>query len=194
MAEERTENMVILVDDRDREIGLEEKMKAHRDGGKLHRAISIIVFNSKGEMMLQQRSDTKYHSAGLWANTCCSHPLEGESAIDAAHRRLKQEMGFDCEMGEVFTFIYKTPVGSGLTEWEYDHVVFGLYDGKPKPNQNEVKDWKWVPVERAMADVKKNSGSYTGWFKILMADKEVSPKFMQGMKEFLRAKNIRTSP
>ena len=115
MTNETAEQMVVLVDDHDKEVGLEEKMKAHRNGGKLHRAISVLIFNKEGQTLLQQRADTKYHSSGLWANTCCSHPFKGESAIDAAHRRLEQEMGFDCELEEVFTFIYKVDVGSGLT-------------------------------------------------------------------------------
>lgn len=185
--------MVVLVDRRDRKIGLEEKMRAHKNGGKLHRSISVMVFNSKGQIMLQRRSDSKYHSPGLWSNTCCSHPIEGESAIDAAHRRLKQEMGFDCELNEAFTFIYKVYVGKGLTESEFDHVVFGIYDRKPKPNQKEVKDWRWASLKWLKSDIKKNRDSYTQWFNIIMTDRPITSKLMHSMKKFLSGKLVSTS-
>lgn len=187
------EQMVVLVDENDKELGLEEKMKAHRNGGRLHRAVSIMVFNPDGHMMLQRRADTKYHSPGLWTNTCCSHPMEGERAIDAAHRRLEQEMGFDCELEEAFTFIYKVDVGSGLTEWEFDHLMLGMYDGEPKPNPEEAKDWKWASPEGVKDDMRRNKDSYTGWFKIMMTDRQVSGKLMRSMKRFL-AKRVSTSP
>jgi isopentenyl-diphosphate Delta-isomerase len=165
------EQKVILVDKNDREIGLKEKMAAHSGGGALHRAISVFVFNSKGETMLQQRALEKYHSKGLWSNTCCSHPYKGENIVDAGRRRLKEEMGFDCELREVFSFIYKVPVGDGLTEHEFDHVLFGIYDKRPKPAKEEVMDWKWMGMKELILDAKKSPDKYTGWLKILVDGK-----------------------
>jgi isopentenyl-diphosphate Delta-isomerase len=194
MAKGNDKQMVLLVDDNDKEIGLEEKMKAHQNGGKLHRAISVFVFNKEGQTMLQQRADTKYHSQGLWTNTCCSHPFKGESAIDAAHRRLEQEMGFDCRMEEAFSFIYKTEVGNDLTEWEFDHVMFGIYDGEPEPSPEEAKDWKWATMEFLKDDVSKNPDTYTGWFRILFTDRTTSAKLMRNVKKFLSKNGVSTSP
>ena len=145
---------VILVDHNDRQIGLEEKMKAHQNGGKLHRAFSIFIFNSKGETMLQQRAAKKYHGGGLWSNTVCSHPRVGETPLQAAHRRLREEMGFDCDMEEVFTFEYEARMDKELTEHEFDHVIFGTYEKDPKPNPDEVQDWKWVSIEALKDDLK----------------------------------------
>ncbi len=160
------EPKVILVDEHDHQIGITGKLDAHQNGGKLHRSISIFVFNSKGQTMLQQRASTKYHASDQWSNTTCSHPGPGESVLDAAHRRLKEEMGFDCNLKEVFTFIYDTPVGSGLTEHEFDHVFFGTYDGMPKLNPEEVRDWKWVGLDDLKKDMAKNPNLYTPWSKI----------------------------
>ena len=157
---------VILVDENDKEIGSEEKMEAHRTG-KLHRAFSIFTFNSKGEMLLQQRAKNKYHSGGLWANTCCSHPRLGETLEEAIHRRLKEEMGFDCELKEIFSFIYKDTVGT-LTEHELDHVFIGMYDGEVHPNPGEVDDYKWVTIESLKEHVKTHPEAYTEWFKIAL--------------------------
>jgi len=123
--------LVVLVDENDNEIGVEEKINAHRKG-LLHRAFSIFVFNSKNELLLQKRAADKYHSGGLWSNTCCSHPRPGENLKDAAHRRLQEEMGFDCSLREVFSFLYKKSFDNGLTEHELDHVFFGKFDGIPK--------------------------------------------------------------
>ncbi len=161
---------VILVDHEDRQIGLEEKLKAHQNGGKLHRAFSIFVFNSKGETMLQQRAQSKYHGGGLWSNTVCSHPRFGETPVDAAHRRLEEEMGFDCDMREVFAFEYEAKMDKGLTEHEYDHVIFGNYDHAPKPNPEEVQAWKWIGLAELKGDLAKNPDSYTPWLKIVMDD------------------------
>ena len=133
---------VILVDEKDKEIGLEEKIKAHKEG-KLHRAFSVFVFNQKGEMLLQRRALTKYHSGGLWTNTCCSHPRKGEDVDKAASRRLKEEMGFSCGLKEVFSFIYKTGFDNGLMEHEFDHVFVGAYESEPKINPEEVAEYKW---------------------------------------------------
>lgn len=155
---------VILVDENDREIGTEEKMAAHL-AGKLHRAFSIFVFNSKGEMMLQKRDSRKYHSGGLWTNTCCSHPMPGEQLTDAIHRRLQEEMGFDCEMKEEFSFIYTAKLDKGITENEFDHVFVGKYEGKPLLNPEEAEGWKWVYPEQLQKDIKKNPEAYTQWFK-----------------------------
>ncbi len=164
---------VILVDDKDREVGLEDKLKAHQNGARLHRAISIFVFNKKGELLLQQRAMAKYHSPGKWANTCCSHPYPGESVSDAVHRRLREEMGFDCDMREVFSFVYKADVGNGLTEHEYDHVFFGNYDKNPVPDKEEVMDYKWVQLDKLKKELQKNSENFTPWLRIII-DKVIS--------------------
>ena len=129
--------MVAIVDENDNEIGEEEKIKALREG-KLHRAFSIFVFNSKGQMLIQKRAKEKYHSGGLWTNTCCSHPRPGEPIEKAAHRRLKEEMGFDCEIKEIFSFTYRVKFDNNLFENEYDHAFLGKFDGKPMPNSKEV--------------------------------------------------------
>jgi isopentenyl-diphosphate delta-isomerase len=136
---------VVLVDEADKAIGLMEKMQAHVFGS-LHRAMSVFIFNSKGEMLLQQRAAGKYHSAGLWTNACCGHPREGESALQAAHRRLYEEIGLTCSLKPAFTFIYKAQMPNGLTEYEFDHVFFGISDTTPRPNPDEVGSWKYITV------------------------------------------------
>ena len=156
-----------MVDEKDKEIGLEEKIKAHKEG-KLHRAFSVFVFNQKGEMLLQRRALTKYHSGGLWTNTCCSHPRKGEDVDKAASRRLKEEMGFSCGLKEVFSFIYKTGFDNGLMEHEFDHVFVGAYESEPKINPEEVAEYKWVTMEDLLKDVKKNPQNYTFWFKEIL--------------------------
>ena len=158
---------VILVDRMDREIGTEEKLKAHREGS-LHRAFSIFIFNTVGELLLQKRADTKYHSAGLWTNTCCSHPRPGESHYDAARRRLNEEMGFDCELTEFFSFIYHTKLENNLFEHELDHVFIGHYDGQPAPNPDEVDDWQWMNIDKLKQAVGANPDHYTHWFKLIL--------------------------
>lgn len=162
---------VVLVDRNNKPVGLMEKMEAHKKG-LLHRAFSIFVFNSKGELLIQQRAISKYHSQGLWSNTCCSHPRENENVEAGAHRRLKEEMGFDCELKEVFSFVYKAKVDNGLIEHEFDHVFIGKYDGIPKANPVEVAKWKFVKVIELTKDIEDNAGIYTVWFKI--AIKKVS--------------------
>jgi len=164
---------VILVDRSDRKIGVADKMAAHSNGGRLHRSISIFVFNRKGEMLLQRRAMGKYHAPGKWSNTCCSHQQPGEKSLTAAHRRLVEEMGFDCRLREAFHFPYKTYVDKGLTEQEYDHMIFGRYDGKPRINRREVMDWKWMPLMDLRRQVKRKPGSFTPWFR-LMVDKVIS--------------------
>ena len=160
--------MVILVDENDKEVGIEEKIKAHEGGGKLHRAFSIFVFNSEGKMLLQKRAKTKYHSGGLWTNACCSHPSPEKSLSVMVHKRLKEEMGFDCELEEVFSFKYKIHFDNGLTEWEYDHVFIGEFNGEIKPNQKEVSEWKWVDLKELQKDVNKQPQNYAYWFKIAL--------------------------
>lgn len=161
MAEER----VVLVDNKDKEIGTEEKIRAHDNGGKLHRAFSVFIFNSKGEMMIQQRARSKYHCGGLWTNTCCSHPRPGETAVEAGHRKLQQEMGFDTDLKEAFTFIYRAEFDNGLTEHELDHALIGTYDGEPRPNPEEAGNWKWANLEELRKDVRESPEKYTPWFK-----------------------------
>jgi isopentenyl-diphosphate delta-isomerase len=159
--------LVILVDKNNRKIGIEEKMRAHIDG-RLHRAFSIFIFNSKGELLLQQRAKSKYHSSGLWSNTVCSHPRPGENYQQAVHRRLKEEMGFNCELKKLFSFIYKTDFGNGLIENEYDSVFMGKFDGQPNPNATEVMDYKWIDIKDLKKDVAKNPERYSVWLKIIL--------------------------
>ena len=156
---------IILVNEKDEEIGIGEKIKVHKKG-KLHRAFSIFVFNFKGELLLQQRAKEKYHSGGLWSNTCCSHPRPNEILKDAIHRRLKEEMGFDCELKEVFNFIYQEKLDNELIEHEFLHVFIGKFDGKVVLNKNEAMDYKWISVDELKQDINKNSERYTCWFKI----------------------------
>lgn len=155
---------VILLDENNNEIGTEEKMNAHREG-KLHRAFSIFVFNPKGEMLIHKRAKGKYHCEGLWTNTCCSHPRPGEITEEAVHRRLKEEMGLDCNLNEIFSFTYKIKFDNGLFEHEHDHVFTGVFDGEPKPDPEEVEEWKWVSTKELLNDIKENPGKYTYWFK-----------------------------
>lgn len=157
---------LILVDEKDNEIGYEEKIKAHKNGGKLHRAFSIFIFNDKNELLLQKRSIKKYHFGGLWTNTCCSHHKKGETLEESIHRELKEEVGFDTELKEIFTFIYHaTDKNSGLTEHELDHVFIGRYNGEVKPNAEEIDEWKWINTEELREDIKVNGENYTPWFK-----------------------------
>lgn len=162
------EDEVILVDDKDNEIGVEEKIRAHKEPPKLHRAFSIFIFNTQEQMLLQQRALNKYHSPGLWTNTCCSHPRPGETSEVAAHRRLAEEMGFDTVLKEAFTFTYKAPFDNGLTEWEFDHVFIGDHNGDIQPDPKEVEGFKWVDVEELQQDVKNRPEDYTPWFKIVL--------------------------
>ena len=158
----------MLVDENDNEIGTEEKIKAHQDGGKLHRAFSIFVFNNKKEIMLQKRAASKYHFGGLWTNTCCSHPRTDEPIEETARKKLMQEMGFKTELRELFTFIYKATSENGLTEHELDHVLVGKFDGEPEPNPEEADEWKWISLEELERDVRENPDNYTPWFKIAL--------------------------
>ncbi|WGH75896.1 isopentenyl-diphosphate Delta-isomerase [Tenacibaculum tangerinum] len=160
---------VILVDEQDNPIGVMEKLEAH-EKALLHRAFSVFVFNDKNELMLQQRAAEKYHSPLLWTNTCCSHQRAGESNIEAGKRRLQEEMGFSCELEEVFSFIYKAPFDNGLTEHELDHVMVGRYNDEPMVNPEEVASYKWMPLEEVKNDIENHPESYTAWFKIIFKE------------------------
>jgi isopentenyl-diphosphate delta-isomerase len=156
---------VILVNEMDVELGLMEKMEAHTKA-LLHRAFSVFVFNSIGEMLLQQRAITKYHSGGLWTNTCCSHPRPGETVLQAANRRLKEEMGFETNLIKVLDFVYKAPFSNGLTEHEFDHVLVGYYDGIINPNQEEVEKYSFNSFSDIEISINESPEIYTEWFKI----------------------------
>ncbi len=158
---------VILVDVNDTEIGVEEKITVHKKG-KLHRAFSIFIFNSNKELLLQKRSMKKYHSAGLWSNTCCSHPQPNSNLKKEAEQRLKQEMGINCKLKKSFSFTYKIKFENGLIENEFDHVFIGEFNGEPKPNKDEVCDWKWISLYELKKDIKKNPQNYTYWLKICL--------------------------
>lgn len=160
------EEYVILVNELDEQIGTMPKLEAH-EKALLHRAFSVFVFNDKNELMLQQRALHKYHSPGLWTNTCCSHQREGESNVEAGKRRLQEEMGFVTELTETTSFIYKAPFDNGLTEHEFDHVMVGYYNQSPEVNPDEVADWKWMPLEDVKTDIGKQPELYTAWFKII---------------------------
>jgi isopentenyl-diphosphate delta-isomerase len=158
------ENQVILVDPTDKETGVMEKMEAHRKA-LLHRAISVFIFNTKGEWLLQRRALDKYHSGGLWTNTCCSHPYPGETNPDACNRRLAEEMGMETSLKELFSFIYKEKLDHDLTEHELDHVFFGISDEPPQINTQEVMDWKYVNYFNLYRDIQSNPENYTVWFR-----------------------------
>jgi len=159
-------DFLILVDEHDKAWGKLEKQLTH-ELGLLHRAFSVFIFNSKGELLMQQRADEKYHSAGLWTNTCCSHPRWGEEMADAVSRRIEEEMGMTCETEFVFSFIYQAPFDNGLTEHELDHVYIGASDVHPSPDKSEVKNWKYVSVDAVRKDMELHPESYTVWFKIV---------------------------
>jgi isopentenyl-diphosphate Delta-isomerase len=158
---------VILVDEKDNEVGVEEKIVAHKKG-KLHRAISVFVFNSKGELLLQKRAKSKYHCGGLWTNTCCSHPRQGETAAQAAKRRLKEEMGIECQLKSVGNFTYQAAFENGLIENEFDHVFFGIYDDEPEPDAAEADDYRWIKLERLEKEIEKNPKEFTPWLRIIL--------------------------
>jgi len=163
---------VILVDEQDNEIGSMEKMEAHQKG-LLHRAFSIVIFNSKGEMLLQQRAREKYHSGGLWTNACCSHPRPGETLEEAGKRKLLQEMGFECDLNYSHKFIYKVELDNHLTEYEWDYVLVGYYDKAPVINRQEAQAWKYESLDSLRSDAQKNPKSYTCWFKIMLEQPEL---------------------
>ena len=163
------EELVVLVDEQDNQLGLMPKMEAH-EKAVLHRAFSVFVFNDQGELMLQQRAAEKYHSPLLWTNTCCSHQRDGETSLEAGKRRLQEEMGFVCELEEIFSFVYKAPFDNGLTEHELDHVMVGTFNGVPTINREEVESYKWMSLEAVKEDIVKNPQEYTAWFKIIFQE------------------------
>ncbi|MFA9290001.1 MAG: isopentenyl-diphosphate Delta-isomerase [Solirubrobacteraceae bacterium] len=161
------EEKVILVDELDNEIGLMNKLEAHQKS-LLHRAFSIFIFNDKKELLLQQRAKNKYHSALLWTNTCCSHPRPNETLLDAASRRIMEEMGINCNLNYRFNFIYQTSLENNLFENELDHVYTGLFNGSFQFNKEEVNDFKWISLEELKKEVDINPENYTVWFKIII--------------------------
>ena len=160
------DDKLILVDSLDRPIGIMEKMEAHRKGGTLHRAFSAFVFNKNNDLLLQRRALTKYHSGGLWTNTCCSHPRPGENTLDAGKRRMEEELGVVCNLEEAFTFTYKAPLDNELTEYELDHVLIGRFDGDLYLNHEEVDSIKWIPMSEIRILINEHPDDFTVWFKI----------------------------
>jgi isopentenyl-diphosphate delta-isomerase len=159
--------MLVLVDENDREIGVEEKLAAHR-AGQLHRAFSIFIFNSRGELLITRRAPEKYHSPGLWTNTCCGHPRPGEATSDAALRRLREETGIVCEIVHKQEFIYRVEFDNGLVEHEYDHVFVGTYGGALAIDPQEADAIEWIDPKRALADIAARPERYTAWFKLAL--------------------------
>lgn len=156
---------IIKVDENDKKLGEIEKLKAHKEG-VLHRAFSVFILNDEGEMLLQKRAERKYHGGGLWSNTCCSHPTKESNLKKQAEKRLFEEMGFNTQIGKIGIAKYNLEVGD-LIEHEYDHLFIGTYNGNPKPNSDEVSDYRWVPLHEIEKDLKENSDKYTPWFKVL---------------------------
>jgi isopentenyl-diphosphate Delta-isomerase len=161
-----TQEFVILVDENDNETGVMEKMEAH-EKAVLHRAVSVFIFNSKGEWLLQQRAFEKYHSGGLWTNTCCSHPFPGEKTIEAATRRLTEEMGLTSSLKEIFSFKYFAHLENGLSEHELDHVFVGFTDSEPLVNDVEAEDWRYLSTEKLELEMKAFPQNFTVWFKLI---------------------------
>lgn len=164
-----SEEQIVLVDEYDAQVGVLGKMETHKKG-LLHRAFSIFIHNENGELLLQRRAPGKYHSGGLWTNTCCGHPRDGEKLTAAAHRRLTEEMGFDCPLTELFVFTYHAFLNKGLIENEIDHVFIGVFNGEPVVNLQEASDWKWTSKNNIKDDVLKNPDRYTYWFKAALAN------------------------
>jgi len=158
---------VVLVDEQDNPIGKMEKQQAHLEG-LLHRAFSIFIFNSEKKLLLQKRASSKYHCGGLWTNTCCSHPRENEIVQDAAHRRLQEEMGMQCELTPIFSFVYKANFENGLTEHEFDHVFFGESNQIPSINIAEVQDYRFVGIDELQIEIKESPQNFTPWFLIAL--------------------------
>jgi isopentenyl-diphosphate delta-isomerase len=166
----KTEQL-ILVDENDFELGTEEKLKTHLEG-KLHRAFSIFVFDDCGRLLLQKRARTKYHSGGLWSNTCCGHPRPGEPTLDAAHRRLGEEMNFKCELRRFFTFQYHAELENDLVENEYDHVFIGKFNGAPLPEKDEVEDWQWIDLNDLKDNLRGRPAEYSYWLRVALEKSE----------------------
>lgn len=158
-------NLIALVNENDMVTGYRDKLEVHKKG-LLHRAFSIFIFNSEYKILLQRRALQKYHSGGLWTNACCSHLMFGDSFENIVHLRLKQEMGFDCDLEHIFSFHYQTKLSNGISENELDHVYLGQFDGVPSPNPSEVCDWKWADLIEINSDIINNKDQYTYWFNI----------------------------
>jgi len=156
---------VILVDEHDNAIGTMEKQQAHVEG-LLHRAFSVFIFNSEKKLLLQKRASSKYHCGGVWTNTCCSHPRENENTLEAANRRLHEEMGIQCPLNPLFSFLYKAEFDNGLTEHEIDHVFFGSTDETPKLNTLEAEDYRYIGIEELQLEIKETPQHFTPWFLI----------------------------
>lgn len=163
--EERLEEMVVLVDAEDREVGEMGKLAAHREG-RLHRAFSVFLFNSRGELLLQKRAASKYHSPGLWSNTCCGHPRVGEGIAEAAERRLMEEMDLKCSLRPIFRFIYRADLADGMIEHELDHVLVGSTDADPVPNAEEVSGWRWSERGELEQELRDRPERSTAWFPL----------------------------
>lgn len=158
---------VIIVDEHDIPLEIMDKVEAHKKG-LLHRAFSVFIFNAKKELLLQQRAQSKYHSGGLWSNTCCSHPIPGEDTLTAAHRRLQEEMGFDCTLEHLFSFQYKADVGNGLIENEFDHVYIGMYEGDIIPAPGEVSAYQYLALDKLQSLMHSEPGNFTPWLHLAM--------------------------
>jgi isopentenyl-diphosphate delta-isomerase len=174
---------VVLVNENDEAIGIMEKMEAHKKG-LLHRAFSVFIFDTRGNMLLQQRAADKYHGANLWTNACCSHPYPDEKVENAAQRRLNEELGFTTSLHEIFSFSYQAKVENGLIEHEFDHVFAGEYEKDIHPNSNEVADYIYKPVVRIKNEIETHPGKFTSWFKIAF------PKIEEWWQKNYAAKDV----
>jgi len=161
------EELVILVDENDNERGTMAKLEAHQKN-ELHRAFSVLIWNSKNEMLIQQRAESKYHSAGLWTNACCSHPRSNETTLEAAHRRLQEEIGIISKLSHAFHFVYQVAFENNLFEHELDHVFIGKYDGEPILNPEEVKAFRWIALEDLKTEIATKPDQFTFWFKYIL--------------------------
>jgi isopentenyl-diphosphate Delta-isomerase len=175
-----SEERVILVDRADTALGTAPKLAVHRDG-RLHRAFSALVLNRRGELLIQRRAADKYHSPGQWANTCCSHPRPGEATLDAARRRLQEEMGFDCPLEPVGAFVYRAEVGGGLIEHEYDHLLLGHWHGTPRPDPAEVAAWRWVHPRDLMTWIRSRPRDFAPWFPLAVEELGPLQSLLPGM-------------
>jgi isopentenyl-diphosphate delta-isomerase len=172
---------VVLVDEQDCELGTMDKMQAHTEG-RLHRAFSVFLFNTQGEMLLHQRALTKYHCAGLWTNACCSHPRLGETLDEAVSRRLMEELGVAAEVREIHQFVYRAELAEGLIEHEYDYVFVGIVEEHIRPNPQEIANWKFCSIDDTLAEMNNQPELFTPWFRLIM--KENTPL----LRNFVRAK------
>lgn len=172
------EELVVLVDESGRDIGTAPKLEAHRSGA-LHRAVSVFLFDARGRLLLQRRADGKYHSAGLWSNTCCSHPRPEETPLNAARRRLRDELGVDAELSEAFSFSYFASLGNGLVEHELDHIFTGQFDGTPQPDPAEVSAYRWVTLADLKREMSETPDRFTAWLALVLSEllyRQVTPK------------------